>query len=1395
MWKNSILIIFNFLILSFVTESSSAFKLTQEEYEEIITFTIFSEDLSKRVNSTFGSDPFSQGCDANGLYSFVVHGWQENIKTLWVRSIVNRLLEYRGGCVIVMDYSQVPKSDNYYYLYTQFEEISAVLLKKVNQIGSYERQFLFGFSFGARLVMDVGLNVGNQLIDRIDACEPAKPYFDNTVDPKPAAKNVQCIHTSNNYGTDTYNCHQDFRMGYLGHSQRASGAFPLGSHGLCPYMYNLAFEHEYVPYNYYKTTSTREAPLTADVRMGYLGDYNRTYVQGDIFITTAQHPPYVMNEKIPFDNRFETLKHFAYGKLTGEPTENYEEDIKFYLYKTSYNDPVISTFDISIEGQGCDPNGYFSVIVHGWQEYPNTSWVQVTVENLLLHRGGCVFLMDYSEYSQLQYDFQLTPHFEGIANVLIEKIKQIGNYENQFCYGVGFGGRLCIGAGHAIGNQKIGRIDACDPARSGFDNAADPKPAAKNVACINTSHDKGTWIYNCHQNFIMGRCGSSQDAGATFPLGHQGMCPYLYNMAFYYDYTSNNAFGCHSHRLAPAEASNVKMGYLGDFNRKTRCLNNRRSHIQMQDEEQISFGCLTALTQEEYECSVVFFVFNSTTVPPIISPSNEPIDEEVCGPDGNFTIIIHGWMEGIHTPWLPNTVHNFLVHRGGCVVVVDYSKFSNNTNYFALTPHFQGISDVIREKMEQIGNLAQQFCFGFSFGARLCMDIGLAIGNQELGRIDACEPAGPGFDNNVDPTEAAKTVACINTSKSYGTSVYNCHQNFIMGNCGHLQPAAGSFPLGDHGLCPYFYNMAFYYDFVPNNLYDCATIRPINGTDIKFGPLANLTNVYGDIYIATAEYPPYVVIDGVIDNLIPFLHDCDEYEDNVEFVVYRDDESFISNFNDPISQQGCDINGNFSIVTHGWLGSQSLWIKDLISNLKVYRHGCVIFMNYSYYSDRENYLDVLSHFKPVSNLLTRKLNQLSNDNISDDNIFMFGFSFGGRVVIEAALNYGSNRIHQIDVCDMAGPGFDYIYRRDPKEAAKNVQCIHTSDNAGTKIRNCHQNWLMGYCGISQPAGNDIEAILCELFQACEDRSPAPINNHSLCPHFYNSAFENNFIADNPFHCPSQRMAKNLPEDFKMGFMEKRKRTRQREITTFDKDLSMHGCEADGNYAMVVHGLRENLMTPWVMDTVNNLMDYRGGCVIFMDYSNFSTVLDYYRLVYRFYFIADVLLKKVKQIGNYDRLFMFGFSFGARLCFEVGTKIGNQLIERIDGCDPAGPGFTNLLTVDPKLAAKNVACINTSVDRGTGIYNCHQNFLMGKCGRHQPAATTRPLGSHGLCPYFYNAAFENDFLPNNYFNCSSKREVQNMPNDIKMGYNEKRLTPDISGEIFVATGINYPWNEV
>lgn len=141
---------------------------------------------------------------------------------------------------------------------------------------------------------------------------------------------------------------------------------------------------------------------------------------------------------------------------------------------------------------------------------------------------------------------------------------------------------------------------------------------------------------------------------------------------------------------------------------------------------------------------------------------------------------------------------------------------------------------------------------------------------------------------------------------------------------------------------------------------------------------------------------------------------CDEVEEKIKFELFNGGPKQVTTFNTSFAQQGCDMTGNFSFVTHGWHGSSTSWILDLISNLTFYRQGCVVFMNYSYYSDRDNYFEVISYFKQISKLVTRKLIQIRDEGASSDKMFLFGFSFGGRIVIEAALNYGPKRIGQID---------------------------------------------------------------------------------------------------------------------------------------------------------------------------------------------------------------------------------------------------------------------------------------------------------------------------------------------------------------------------------------------
>lgn len=97
---------------------------------------------------------------------------------------------------------------------------------------------------------------------------------------------------------------------------------------------------------------------------------------------------------------------------------------------------------------------------------------------------------------------------------------------------------------------------------------------------------------------------------------------------------------------------------------------------------------------------------------------------------------------------------------------------------------------------------------------------------------------------------------------------------------------------------------------------------------------------------------------------------------------------------------------------------------------------------------------------------------------------------------------------------------------------------------------------------------------------------------------------------------------------------------------------------------------ESIETDWVDDLMKNLKQYRGGCIIFMDYSNHSVVQDYFLLVRKFNGLSQVLVDKLRQLEKEgfdpDNLYMYGFSFGAQLVINAGKLYGHQRIAEIDG---------------------------------------------------------------------------------------------------------------------------------
>ncbi|KAL7025543.1 hypothetical protein ACKWTF_013525 [Chironomus riparius] len=263
-----------------------------------------------------------QFCPTDVSISWVVHGWSEGFyKTKWVPLVVNSTLQYAGGCVVFMDYSYFAKL-GYGDLVARYYLLRDALINTMKLFGNYEKMHVFGFSFGARLAIGAGNNITNLYnkvpqIPRMDLCEPAGPNFastDKTFAPaNRSASLVQIINTNSfGYGTGIYDGHINFKMGHCGLWQDGQGSPPMGSHGMCPYMYNHAFTYDYKYDGRYKNECnyayTANRPINTTCQQTIImGRRNNVLCYGDVLIPTAICAPYIYNN---------TIYNYAPGKVT-----------------------------------------------------------------------------------------------------------------------------------------------------------------------------------------------------------------------------------------------------------------------------------------------------------------------------------------------------------------------------------------------------------------------------------------------------------------------------------------------------------------------------------------------------------------------------------------------------------------------------------------------------------------------------------------------------------------------------------------------------------------------------------------------------------------------------------------------------------------------------------------------------------------------------------------------------------------------------------------------------------------------------------------------------------------------------------------------------------------------
>uniref|UniRef100_A0A1B0CRY6 Lipase domain-containing protein n=1 Tax=Lutzomyia longipalpis TaxID=7200 RepID=A0A1B0CRY6_LUTLO len=449
-----------------------------------------------------------------------------------------------------------------------------------------------------------------------------------------------------------------------------------------------------------------------------------------------------------------------------------------------------------------------------------------------------------------------------------------------------------------------------------------------------------------------------------------------------------------------------------------------------------------------------------------------------------------------------------------------------------------------------------------------------------------------------------------------------------------------------------------------------------------------------------------------------------EYAKNIHFKYYDSDNQLVSIANLLMEEASgfsmCNPDEKFAIIVHGWKEScETEWVPWMISNLTVFRGGCIICMDYGGYASADRYLRLFRQFDPITEILAGKLRPMEAMGFNLGQGFIFGFSYGGHVAVEASKRVGVRRLEAIDICDIAGPAFDFRRAHiDHRNAARNVQCIHTSRDKGSRhTTTCHQNWKMGTCGWFQTAAAD-----------------PPKGSHGLCPYFYLSAFSNDFLAvPKPMGCMARKPARYWPEGFRMGYREPRNDNQLVSIANLlmEEASGFSMCNPDEKFAIIVHGWKESCETEWVPWMISNLTVFRGGCIICMDYGGYASADRYLRLFRQFDPITEILAGKLRLMEamgfNLGQGFIFGFSYGGHVAVEASKRVGVRRLEAIDICDIAGPAFDfRRAHIDHRNAARNVQCIHTSRDKGSRhTTTCHQNWKMGTCGWFQTAAADPP----------------------------------------------------------------------
>lgn len=112
---------------------------------------------------------------------------------------------------------------------------------------------------------------------------------------------------------------------------------------------------------------------------------------------------------------------------------------------------------------------------------------------------------------------------------------------------------------------------------------------------------------------------------------------------------------------------------------------------------------------------------------------------------------------------------------------------------------------------------------------------------------------------------------------------------------------------------------------------------------------------------------------------------------------------------------GCDLNQNISIIVHGWnAGTNFTWVDKLATKLVQVRGGCSVLYKYQACVNDKDYVITLTLWHAMSQKLTTLLRRLEDEGYNPGDMFIYGFSIGSRIAIDAAISFGDQKIGNVD---------------------------------------------------------------------------------------------------------------------------------------------------------------------------------------------------------------------------------------------------------------------------------------------------------------------------------------------------------------------------------------------